>query len=264
MKTARPLITPRRKTKLTSAAWEKIFQDIRARIGWQAPPTTLAKISGYSLPGADSPHLPSDLPPDLPSVSQVAAAHPGDPFRVLVSTMISLRTKDEVTHAAAERLFAKACTSAQLAALPEKEIADCIYPAGFYKTKAVHIRETARRLTAEYGGKVPADRELLMAFPGVGRKTANLVLSLGFGIAAICVDTHVHRISNRLGWVETKTPEETETALTGFLPKKYWIPVNETLVKFGQTVCTPTSPHCGSCPLSAKRCAKRGVTRTRD
>jgi endonuclease-3 len=103
-----------------------------------------------------------------------------------------------------------------------------------------------------------------MAFPGVGRKTANLVLSLGFGIDAICVDTHVHRISNRTGWVETKTPGETEAALCALMPRKFWIPINELLVKYGQTVCTPASPHCGSCPLAAGRCKKRGVTRERD
>jgi endonuclease-3 len=229
-----------------SAAWGKIFADLRGRIGRQAPPTALAKISG------------------LPSVSQVAVDHPGDPFRVLVSTMISLRTKDEVTYAAARRLFAKASSPAALAALPEKEIEKLIYPAGFYKTKAANIREAARRIEKDYAGEVPPDRELLMAFPGVGRKTANLVLNLGFGIEAICVDTHVHRISNRTGWVATKTPEETEAALCEIMPKKFWIPLNELLVKYGQTVCTPASPHCGSCPLAAGRCEKRGVTRMRD
>jgi endonuclease-3 len=228
------------------AAWGKIFADLRGRIGRQASPTALAKISG------------------LPSVSQVAVDHPGDPFRVLVSTMISLRTKDEVTYAASGRLFAKAGSPARMAALPEEEIEKLIYPAGFYKTKAAHIRETARRVAEDYAGEVPSDRELLMAFPGVGRKTANLVLNLGFGIEAICVDTHVHRISNRIGWVRTKTPEETEMALCEIMPKKFWIPLNELLVKYGQTVCTPASPHCGSCPLAADRCEKRGVTRTRD
>ncbi|MDR1626171.1 MAG: endonuclease III [Spirochaetia bacterium] len=227
------------------AFWRKIFADLRGRVGWQAPPTALARISG------------------LPSVSQVALDHPGDPFRVLVSTMISLRTKDEVTYAAAGRLFAKASSPAEVAALPEKEIEKLIYPAGFYKTKAVHIREASRRIEAECLGKVPADRELLMGLPGVGRKTANLVLNLGFGIDAICVDTHVHRISNRAGWVETKTPEETEYALCEIMPRRFWIPLNELLVKYGQTVCTPASPHCGSCPLADGRCARRGVTRTR-
>jgi endonuclease-3 len=241
-------------------AWEKIFRDLRERIGRQAPPTTLAKISGFSPEKA----FPADKSSGLPSVSQVAADHPGEPFRVLVATMISLRTKDEVTCAAAERLFAKAANPAQMAALPEKEIEKLIYPAGFYRTKAANIRKAARRIANDYAGEVPPDRQLLMAFSGVGRKTANLVLNLGFGIDAICVDTHVHRISNRTGWVETKTPEETEMALCEIMPKKFWIPLNELLVKYGQTVCTPASPHCGSCPLAADRCEKRGVTRTRD
>jgi endonuclease-3 len=223
-------------------AWEKIFQDLRKRLGWQEP----SLLSG-----------------GLPSVSQVAADNHGDPFQVLVSTMISLRTKDEVTYAASQRLFEKASTPAALAALPEKKIEKLIYPAGFYKTKAGHIRETSRRIKKDYNGKVPADRDLLMQFPGVGRKTANLVLNLGFGIDAICVDTHVHRISNRIGWTETKTPEETEMALCKIMPQKFWIPLNELLVKYGQTVCTPLSPYCGSCPLSSRRCEKRGVTRSR-
>jgi endonuclease-3 len=234
-------------------AWEKIFQDLRKRLGWQEP----------ALPSGG-----------LPSVSQVAADNHNDPFRVLVSTMISLRTKDEVTYAASQRLFEKAPTPAALAALPEKETAKLIYPAGFYKTKAIHIRETARRIKDDYNSNVPADRDLLMQFPGVGRKTANLVLNLGFSIDAICVDTHVHRISNRAGWVETKTPEETEMALYKIMPQKFWIPLNELLVKYGQTVCTPASPHCGSCPLAVAaadksrprpaRCEKQGVTRTRE
>jgi endonuclease-3 len=227
-------------------AWEKIFRDLRKRVGWD-------KKSEARGPGGG-----------LPSVSQVAEENHGDPFRVLVSTMISLRTKDEVTYAASRRLFEKAPTPAALAALPEKEIAGLIYPAGFYKTKAAHIRGAAGRIEKEYKGKVPADRDLLMQFSGVGRKTANLVLNLGFGIEAICVDTHVHRISNRTGWVETKTPEETEMALGEIMPRKFWIPLNELLVKYGQTVCTPLSPRCGSCPLAAGRCEKRGVTRTRE
>ncbi|MDR1317433.1 MAG: endonuclease III, partial [Spirochaetales bacterium] len=214
------------------SGWERIFQDLRKRLGWQDK--------------KDAPRSPEG---GLPSVSQVAGENHGDPFRVLVATMISLRTKDEVTYTASRRLFEKAPSPAALAALPETAIEKLIYPAGFYKTKAASIRETARRVERDYGGKVPADRELLMAFPGVGRKTANLVLNLGFGIDAICVDTHVHRISNRAGWVETKTPEETEAALGRVMPRKFWIPLNELLVKYGQTVCTPVSPHCGSCPL---------------
>ncbi|MCL1817317.1 MAG: endonuclease III [Spirochaetaceae bacterium] len=240
--------------RMAPAAWEKIFRDLRERLG------RAAEKKFFPSEEAAGPSAREKLP----SVSQVAADHPGESFRVLVSTMISLRTKDEVTYAAAQRLFARAANPSALAALPEKEIAKLIYPAGFYRIKAASIRETARRIAEDYGGKVPADRDLLMAFPGVGRKTANLVLSLGFGIDAICVDTHVHRISNRTGWAETKTPEETEAALCARVPRKFWIPINELLVKYGQSVCTPASPHCGSCPLAADRCKKRGVTRQRD
>ncbi len=197
----------------------------------------------------------------LPSVS-LLARKTEDPFAVLVSTMISLRTKDEVTEVASERLLALAPTPEKLAALPEERIAKLIYPAVFYRTKAKHLKETARQLIARYAGKVPPAMEDLLELPGVGRKTANLVRNLGYGLPGICVDTHVHRISNRLGWVSTKTPAETEQALMTVMPERYWIPINELLVRFGQTVCTPLSPHCSTCPL-APDCPKVGVTRAR-
>jgi len=185
-----------------------------------------------------------------------------DPFRVLVACVISLRTKDAVTAQAAARLFAVAPNPAALAALPEAHIAQLIYPAGFYRTKARALRWVAQQLLDRHGGQVPADREALLALPGVGRKTANLVLGLGFGIPAICVDTHVHRIANRLGLVATKTPAETEQALETLLPRSAWIPINDWLVTFGQQVCTPTSPRCSRCPL-ASRCRRVGVVRHR-
>ncbi len=197
----------------------------------------------------------------MPSVSQIAEKL-RDPFKVLVSTMISLRTKDEVTLPAAGRLFERAETLEELRGLSEEKIAELIYPAGFYKTKAGNIRKTADILCREYGGTVPDSEEALLALPGVGRKTANLVLNLGFGIDAICVDTHVHRISNRLGLVSTKTPEETEQGLMKVLPKKYWIEINELLVKFGQQICTPQSPRCSRCIL-AEMCPRIGVVRSR-
>jgi endonuclease-3 len=197
----------------------------------------------------------------LPSVSQVANDRK-DPFRILISTMISLRTKDEVTLPASNRLLAKADSPAVLADLSEQEIAEIIYPAGFYKTKAKNIKQTAL-LLVENGGKVPADREKLLELPGVGRKTANLVLNLGYGIDAICVDTHVHRISNRTGWVSTVTPEQTESALMEVLPKRYWIEINELLVSFGQKICTPVSPFCSRCGLRDDFCHQIGVTRSR-
>ncbi len=185
-----------------------------------------------------------------------------DPFRVLVACVISLRTKDAVTAEASARLFAVAETPAAVAALPEARIAKLIFPAGFYRTKARQIRAIARRLSAEHGGTVPADRDALLDLPGVGRKTANLVLGLSFRQPAICVDTHVHRISNRLGLVRTKTPAGTEEALERVLPRRYWIEINDLLVTFGQTVCHPTSPRCSTCPLG-KRCPRIGVTRSR-
>jgi endonuclease III len=185
-----------------------------------------------------------------------------DPFRILVSCVISLRTKDEVTARSSARLLARADTPDRLADLDEARIAELIYPAGFYRTKARQLRSIARRLADEHRGAVPPDRDALLALSGVGRKTANLVLGLGFRIPAICVDTHVHRISNRLGMVATRTPEQTERALEKLLPRTYWIDINDLLVTFGQQVCHPTSPRCSSCPLT-ERCPRIGVTRHR-
>jgi endonuclease-3 len=197
----------------------------------------------------------------LPSVSMVAADDP-DPYRILVSTVISLRTKDEVTTKAAIRLFKSAPSINKLAALREKEISKLIYPAGFYRTKAKNLKRIAEILIHTYGSRVPADRNALLSLPGVGRKTANLVLNLGFGIRAICVDTHVHRISNRTGWVATKTPEKTETALMDILPRHLWIEINELLVILGQNICTPISPRCSICPIT-DHCKRVGVNRSR-
>ncbi len=185
-----------------------------------------------------------------------------DPFRVLVACVISLRTKDAVTAEASARLFARAETPAGLVRLGVARIARLIYPAGFYNTKARQIVEISRRLVRHHGGRVPPDREALLELPGVGRKTANLVLGLGFGVPAICVDTHVHRISNRLGLVASKTPEETERELEVVLPRRVWIDINDLLVTFGQNVCHPTSPRCSTCVL-AERCPRIGVTRSR-
>ena len=184
------------------------------------------------------------------------------PFHILVSCIISLRTKDEVTAEASRRLFSLAGTPKELAALPEETIARAIYPAGFYNTKARQLRQIARILVERHDGQVPTDEEALLALPGVGRKTMNLVLGLGFGIPAICVDTHVHRISNRLGLVATKTPEATERALREVLPNDLWIPINDLMVTFGQNQCHPTSPRCSTCPLD-DLCERNGVTRCR-
>ena len=184
------------------------------------------------------------------------------PYHLLVSCVISLRTKDEVTEGASRRLLTLAPTPAQLAALPEAAIAAAIYPAGFYRTKARQLRALAEILGREHRGRVPASEAALLALPGVGRKTANLVLGLGFGVTAICVDTHVHRISNRLSWVRTKNPTETERELQRVLPHDLWVPVNDLLVTFGQNRCHPTSPRCSGCPL-ADLCPRTDVTRHR-
>lgn len=197
----------------------------------------------------------------LPSVSRLARRKP-DPFRILVATVLSLRTKDEVTMAASKRIFAVAATAGRLAATPVRAIEKAIYPVGFYKTKARTIKNIARRLLAEYDGVVPDSIDELLTFKGVGRKTANLVVTLGYGKQGICVDTHVHRVSNRLGLVTTTTAEQTEFALMDVLPGKYWIGYNELLVSFGQRVCKPISPLCSTCPLE-KRCPQLGVDKHR-
>jgi endonuclease-3 len=184
------------------------------------------------------------------------------PFRLLVACLISLRTKDEVTAEASARLFAIAPDADRLAELDVGSIAKAIYPAGFYNTKARQLKEIGGILRDEFGGEVPSEEKVLLALPGVGRKTANLVFGLGFGIPAICVDTHVHRISNRLDLVATKTPEQTEQALNEVLPRDLWIPINDLLVTFGQNRCHPTSPRCTDCPLE-DLCPRIGVTRSR-
>lgn len=197
----------------------------------------------------------------LPSVSEIAAERP-DPFQVLISTIISLRTRDEVTLAASRRLFALAKDPCTMRSLSLESIQQAIHPAGFYRTKAASILKICDILLTKYDGKVPADKEALLALPGVGVKTANLTLNLGFGIDAICVDTHVHRIANRCGWIATSSPEASEKALELVMPKRYWIPLNELLVSYGQRVCTPISPRCSICPID-QTCAKVGVTTSR-
>lgn len=185
-----------------------------------------------------------------------------DPFRVLISCIISLRTKDEVTADASARLFAQADTPEKMRRLPAETIEKLIYPAGFYRNKAKNILQVCNLLVEQHGGRVPDRLEELLALPGVGRKTANLVLSVGFRIPAICVDTHVHRIANRMGWVQTKTPEQTEMALMEVLPRKHWIEINDLLVSFGQNICKPISPFCSRCPV-ADHCGRVGVERSR-
>jgi len=185
-----------------------------------------------------------------------------DPYRILIGCVISLRTKDEVSYESTDRLFRRASKPREMVRLRAATIARLIYPAGFYRRKAEQIREISRQLIALHGGRVPDGIDELVELPGVGRKTANLVVTLGFGKPGICVDTHVHRISNRLGWVETKTPEQTEQALRATLPARHWIPINETFVRHGQQVCKPISPLCSNCPV-ARDCPRIGVGRSR-
>jgi endonuclease-3 len=186
----------------------------------------------------------------------------GDPFRVLIACIISLRTKDEVTAESAGRLFARADTPGAMLKLRANTIAKLIYPAGFYNTKGKTIREICRRLIEDYGGEVPDELDELLKFKGVGRKTANLVIGEGFGKPAICVDTHVHRITNRWGYVKTKTPDQTEMVLREILPKKHWIPINSLLVTYGQKLCKPISPLCSQCKMESY-CPRIGVERSR-
>jgi len=185
-----------------------------------------------------------------------------DPFHVLMACLLSLRTKDETTGPAAERLFALADTPAVMLRLPAPAIERAIFPVGFYRTKARVILGVCRDLLEHFGSRVPDTIDELLTLKGVGRKTANLVVTVGFGKPGICVDIHVHRISNRLGYVRTRTPEKTEVALRACLPRRYWIGYNDLLVSFGQNVCAPVSPKCSICPVRGL-CPRVGVTRSR-
>jgi len=185
-----------------------------------------------------------------------------DPFKILVSTILSARTKDEVTKNASERLFKIVRNPKDILRMKENELQRTIYPVGFYRQKTRYLKELAKSLIEKYNGKVPNSLEELMELPGVGRKTANLVITLAFDKFGICVDTHVHRIANRWGYVKTKNPKETEFELRKKLPKKYWKEINTLLVSFGQTVCKPISPICSTCFLN-QFCPKIGVKRWR-
>jgi endonuclease III len=198
---------------------------------------------------------------DVPSVTKVANER-RDPFLVLVGCILSLRTKDEVTDVAAERLFRKARTPREILALPIKELERLIYPVGFYRTKARTVQGISQTIIETYNGKVPETMEDLLSLKGVGRKTANIVMTEGFNKAGIAVDTHVHRISNRLGAVNTRNPHETEDALRRALPRKYWRIYNMLLVTHGKRTCSPLSPFCGRCPIYAF-CKRVSVTRSR-
>jgi endonuclease-3 len=197
----------------------------------------------------------------MPAVTHISADG-GKAFEVLVSCIMSLRTKDETTYPTAEKLFRKARTPKQIASMPLQELKKMIRPVNYYKTKAERIKKIAQTILKKHKGKVPSDFDELLKFKGVGRKTANIVMVYGFGKDGIAVDTHVHRISNRLGWVKAKDPHKTEFALRKLIPKKYWLIINEILVRHGQNICNPISPWCSKCPVE-KYCPKVGVEKSR-
>jgi len=197
-----------------------------------------------------------------PSVTTIAEYYKNDPWAVLVSTIISLRTKDEVTIVASKRLLEAAKTPKQLLGLKAEKIEKLIYPAGFYRNKTASLKKIALILIETYDGKVPQTMEELLSLPGVGRKTANLVLSEAFDIDALCVDIHVHRISNRMGWLKSETPDETEMVLRQIMPIKYWKRINYLLVLYGQKLCRPVSPFCSQC-IMIKQCSRNGVNNCR-
>ncbi len=198
---------------------------------------------------------------DLPAIEKISESQQEDPFQVLIATLLSARTQDATTHAASTRLFRAARTPRTLAKRTVRQIETLIYPVSFYRNKARFVKDTCRALVERYGGRVPGTIEELVTLPGVGRKTATLVLILAFQSQRhVCVDTHVHRISNRLGWVKTKLPEETEQALYRATDRRWWASINLYLVTWGQNVCRPVYPRCGDCVIAAD-CPKFGVTK---
>jgi endonuclease III len=198
---------------------------------------------------------------ELPAIEKISEAQAEDPFQILIATLLSARTQDATTHAASTRLFKVARTPRSMAKLSVREIERLIYPVSFYRNKAEHVQACCRMLVEEFAGRVPSTMEELVRLPGVGRKTANLVLILAFkSLRNICVDTHVHRISNRLGWVKTKSPEETEQALYAATDARWWPYINLYLVTWGQNVCRPVYPRCGDCAINDK-CPRIGVLR---
>ena len=200
---------------------------------------------------------------ELPAVEKISEEQADEPFQILIATLLSARTQDATTHAASTRLFKRARTARRLARLPPGEIERLIYPVSFYRNKARHVKACCEMLTTRFGGRVPRTMEELVTLPGVGRKTANLVMILAFKSRDnICVDTHVHRISNRLGWVRTAAPDETEQALYRATDQRWWPLINLYLVTWGQNVCRPLSPRCGECVL-AEECPRIGVRRAR-
>ena len=197
----------------------------------------------------------------LPAIEKISGEHAEDPFRILIGTLLSARTQDQTTHEASSRLFAAASTPAAMAALSVRQIERLIYPVGFYRNKARFVKATSEALATRFGGRVPSTLDELVTLPGVGRKTANLVLIVAFRDPhSICVDTHVHRIANRLGWVQTREPAETEEALYRVTARRWWPIINRYLVTWGQNVCRPLGPRCDSCVLLSW-CPRVGLPR---
>lgn len=223
---------------------------MRQTPAWSAPVAAVMRRLGKAIEGLEE-----------PAVEKIAKDQQEDPFQVLIATMLSAQTKDAVTAAASSRLFRVARTPKTMARLPVSQIEKLVYPVSFYRNKAVHVRRTCEQIMTRYGGRVPATMEELLTLPGVGRKTANLVLILAHASRDnICVDTHVHRIANRLGWVTTRTPDETEHALYRATRRPWWPIINLYLVTWGQNVCRPVYPLCPRCVL-ADICPKIGVTK---
>lgn len=206
--------------------------------------------------------LKTYLKDDVPVVTRISNSKEGSPFLILISTLLSLRTKDETTDKAMEKLTRTAQTPEDILGLPIQELEKIIYPVGFYRNKAKTLQSVSRIMIEKYGGRVPDSIDELLTIKGVGRKTANLVIAEAYSKPAICVDTHVHRISNRLGFISTKNPYQTEEELRNILPKQYWIIYNTLLVAFGRRTCQPISPRCSQCPIT-HLCRKIGVIKHR-
>jgi endonuclease III len=240
---------PRRTTPATTAAGPRS----RERRSERPDPRRVERVFGAMATAIDG--------LDLPAVEKISETQQDDPFQILIATLLSARTQDATTLAASTRLFARARTPAAIAALPVRTIEQLIYPVSFYRHKARHVKSASRRLVDVYRGRVPSSLDDLVTLPGVGRKTATLVLILAFRSRRhICVDTHVHRIANRLGWVRTATPAETEQALYAAIDARWWPHVNLYLVTWGQNTCRPVYPRCGDCAIAAD-CPRLGVTR---
>jgi endonuclease III len=194
--------------------------------------------------------------------SSIIADYGRDPYLILISCLLSLRAKDTVTYPVSKQLFARAKSPQEMLAIPQAQLEELLYPLGFYRVKAQRVKEVSKELLDRFGGVVPHTEDELLSIKGIGRKTANLVLGAAFDIPALCVDTHVHRLANRLGWIRTKTAHETERELKRLLPQEYWNVVNTYLVLWGQNICVPISPLCSQCVLSPL-CPKIGVTKRR-